>query len=213
MNRWRWSWNLESSYTAFPIIAQGQFLTFFFVQAATSPPLYLGTSILATRNAVLAMTLTSPAAPNLSADGTFRHPSHMEGDEPSSIERMRKLLRAGERSSTFQPNWSILRLKERLEDAARRERERDREKTPTGGHVNPMVSNGLVEVGEGEREVEKPKKSKKKRPVPEDEGEKDKEKKIKKKKVEEGNGQQIKKNKEGDKARKDKKKKKDEAQT
>ena len=153
------------------------------------------------------MTLTSPAAPNLSADGTFRHPSQLEGDEPSSIERMRKLLRAGERSGAFQPNWSILRLKERLGDTARRDKERDRERTPPNGQVDSMVSNGAGGVGGGEREVEKPKKSKKKRPVPEDEGEREKEKKTKKKKVEEGNGQQLKKNKDGDQPRKDKKKK------
>lgn len=122
------------------------------------------------------MSLTSPAGANLSADGTFRHPSHMEGDEASSVERMRKLLRAGERSSAFQPNWSILRLKERLESAARlTERERPPDMVPIGmGGAN------------GGGEVEKPKKSKKKRPAEDEVG--DKEKKSKKQKVEDGGG-------------------------
>lgn len=87
--------------------------------AATSPPLYLGTSIIATRNAALALALTAPAAPNLSADGTHRNPQSISTtDEKSEVERMRKLLRAGlteKPPGGFQPTWSVLRMKEIVE--------------------------------------------------------------------------------------------------
>ncbi|WVQ99762.1 hypothetical protein IAU59_006904 [Kwoniella sp. CBS 9459] len=64
--------------------------------AATSPPLYLGTSPLASRNATLALSLTCPANPNLSADGTVRSTSNRtEGESKSSLDRMKRLLRAG----------------------------------------------------------------------------------------------------------------------
>jgi hypothetical protein len=89
------------------------------IQAATSPPLYLGTSIIATRNAALALALTAPAAPNLSADGTHRNPQSISTtDEKSEVERMRKLLRAGlteKPPGGFQPTWSVLRMKEIVE--------------------------------------------------------------------------------------------------
>jgi hypothetical protein len=104
-------------------------------QSATSPPLYLGTSILATRNAVLSLSLTAPTQPDLSADGTHRSLSSMNHSSDSSeFERMRRLLRAGDtsRSSSsggmgvpFQPTWSVLRAKARAEEI---EREKAREK-------------------------------------------------------------------------------------
>lgn len=94
---------------------------------ATSPPLYLGTSIMATRNATLALALTSPAHPNLSADGALRQPMAMESDAQSSLEKMRKLIAAGSRAGAgaapFQPDWLVLRAKEQYE-AVRLHRER-----------------------------------------------------------------------------------------
>ncbi|RSH89076.1 Transcription factor spt20 [Saitozyma podzolica] len=143
--------------------------------AATSAPLYLGTNILATRNAVLALGLTSPATPNLSADGSFRSASSLTDEPTSSSERMRKLLRAGERSAPFQPNWSILRHKERME-SLQRQREREaaaraamppQEQLAVGQPVNGATAgpaNGAPGEGSGE------KKKKKKRPAPAQEG-------------------------------------------
>ena len=66
------------------------------------------------------MTLTNPAGPNLTADGTYRDPTlSTSGDDKSEVERMRKLLRAGERTGPFQPNWNILRVKERIANQER----------------------------------------------------------------------------------------------
>ncbi|KAK1923941.1 Spt20 family-domain-containing protein [Papiliotrema laurentii] len=92
--------------------------------AATSPPLYLGTSILPARNAALAITLTTPAHPNVSSSGSYRNPQGNLGvDDKSESEVLRKMMHAGERSSTgmgnFQPKWSILRVKEIMEERAR----------------------------------------------------------------------------------------------
>ncbi|WWC69825.1 uncharacterized protein I206_103768 [Kwoniella pini CBS 10737] len=100
--------------------------------AATSPPLYLGTSILATRNATLALALTSPAGPSLASDGSVRNTlANGQGGsgDSKSLDKMSKLLRAGisSRSGTnngnstnvvgngFQPNWNVLRAKEQYE--------------------------------------------------------------------------------------------------
>lgn len=91
------------------------------LQAATSPPLYLGTSLLATRNAVLSMALTSPATPGLSAEGHLRCPQ-VATEATTSSDRMRRILQAGGGSgsgASFHPNWSILRLKERMANAER----------------------------------------------------------------------------------------------
>ncbi|TXT08681.1 hypothetical protein VHUM_02809 [Vanrija humicola] len=84
--------------------------------AATSAPLYLGTSLLASRNAALSLALTAPAGPNLAADGNFRPTLVSSTDEDSEQETIRKLLGAGTRSSggAFQPSWSVLRLMERI---------------------------------------------------------------------------------------------------
>lgn len=89
-------------------------------QAATSPPLYLGTSILAARNAALAIQLTTPAQPNVSATGTYRNPTSgtlLSSDHSSESETIRKMMHAGERTSgsTFQPRWNVLRAKEEYE--------------------------------------------------------------------------------------------------
>ncbi|WWD16956.1 hypothetical protein CI109_101388 [Kwoniella shandongensis] len=139
--------------------------------AATSPPLYLGTSILATRNAVLALSLTSPASSNLSASGSIRSPSSLlESDSKSSLDKMRKLLRAGERPSSstgsggdsasgggggggvggpFQPNWTVLRAKEQWEMIkAQREREAREIRPPLGPDGQPLPGNGTGPEGE-----------------------------------------------------------------
>ena len=150
------------------------------------------------------MSLTSPAGPNLSAEGTFRQPSSVSGDEKSSVERMRRLLRAGERTGPFQPAWGILRSLE-LVEAKKRQQERDR---MSESHTIPPVALPRVGVtggGGGDAlgaaaaaVTEKPKKSKKKRPA-EDEGVGEK-KASKKKKVEEvGVGEKKKKEKVGEK--------------
>ncbi|ORY26357.1 Spt20 family-domain-containing protein [Naematelia encephala] len=167
--------------------------------AATSPPLYLGSSILATRNAALAVTLTTPAPPNLAADGSFRHPTASTTDERSDAERMRKLLAIGpQRSGTFQPNWSILRLQERI---ANHHRMKERAQLAPGGpQAQPDgTANGAATGGEGEK-----KKSKKKRPAPDDTDEK----KTGKKKKTDGAEGEVKKKKPAAKDGEVKKKKK-----
>ncbi|KAK4684169.1 transcription factor SPT20, partial [Tremellales sp. Uapishka_1] len=178
--------------------------------AATSPPLYLGTSILATRNAVLSLALTAPAGPNLSSSGAMRSPSSLETDSQSEVETMRKLLRAGERPTSFQPNWSILRLKERMErmDNMSRMREKDAMMRARGGSMGDAMGmhNGMGSVNgstsaSANGQVEEKKKSKKKRPI-----EVDDDKKSKKKKIED-DGKKKKKDGEG---KKKSKKKKDE---
>ncbi|EIW70571.1 hypothetical protein M231_04430 [Tremella mesenterica] len=144
--------------------------------AATSPPLYLGTSILASRNATLAMAITTPAGPHLSADGGYR-PEVPETDTSNETERMRKLFFAGgkdrDHTAPYQPSWSILSLKERLAEAARQ----DIGNSVSGsvGNVNNNNGNNGQNNGEGEE-----KKKKKKRPVPDGEEEKKVSKKKKK---------------------------------
>ncbi|WWC94397.1 hypothetical protein V866_001239 [Kwoniella sp. B9012] len=181
--------------------------------AATSPPLYLGTSILATRNATLALALTSPANPNLSSDGTVRSSSSSSGDgtgndSKSTLDKMRKLLRAGinDRSTSsggtpFQANWVVLRAKEQFERLkmqreieAREAASRPPQGMGNGNDPNGMLQNGgegmgigVEGMGNGETTGEK-KKVKKKRPPPqaeeqEDEGIKEVKKPKKKKKL------------------------------
>ncbi|ORX35571.1 Spt20 family-domain-containing protein [Kockovaella imperatae] len=131
------------------------------IMAATSPPLYLGTSILSSRNAALAMSLTMPAGPNLAADGTYRDPTlSASGDDKSEVERMRKLLRAGERTGPFQPNWNILRVKETLENQER-QKVQAQQVAPQHPQTAPTAPAVMAAGGSGE---EKPKKPKKKRP-------------------------------------------------
>lgn len=157
------------------------------MQAATSPPLYLGTSILATRNAVLALNLTSPATPNLAADGSFRNPSSLKDAPASTSERMRRLLLASERASAatgtpFQPTWSVLRSKELVEQNHARQRERENAarqnmaSAPELGVWNSVPGQGGAGAGEGSGSggangrpgQEAPKKKKKKRSAAED---------------------------------------------
>lgn len=127
--------------------------------SATSPPLYLGTSILATRNATLAMSITAPAGPTLSADGTYR-PAVPETDTSNETERMRKLFFAGgkdrDRATPFQPSWAIMALKERLAEAARND------KRPT---ITLAVADATEQAAPVDTSGEK-KKPKKKRPAP-----------------------------------------------
>ena len=86
------------------------------LQSGTSAPLYIGTSILATRNAVLALALTAPIPPNLSVNGQPRSTTTQNASS-SDYERMRRLLRAGNPSSsqltTFQPKWTVLQAQAR----------------------------------------------------------------------------------------------------
>ncbi|WVQ77845.1 hypothetical protein IAR50_007542 [Cryptococcus sp. DSM 104548] len=156
--------------------------------AATSPPLYLGTSIMATRNASLALSLTSPAHPNLSSEGSMRQPLSMEGDQASSMDRMRKLVLAGSKlgsgAAPFQPDWLVLRSREQYE-AVRLARERGY--VPPGGSQGPgsigprsSVGPGMGVGGDGKDEGGK--KKGKKRPGEEDEGDVVKPKAKKKKK-------------------------------
>ncbi|WVW84337.1 hypothetical protein I302_106371 [Kwoniella bestiolae CBS 10118] len=180
--------------------------------AATSPPLYLGTSILATRNATLALALTSPANPNLSSDGSPRPSSALNDgsttDSKSTLDKMRKLLRAGinDRSASsssgavnqFQPNWTVLRAKEQYERLkmqreieAREAASRASAGMGMGGDPNTTMMGGGGEGdeaanGEGGGTGEK-KKVKKKRaapaPVEEEEEQKEVKKPKKKKKL------------------------------
>ncbi|WVN87691.1 uncharacterized protein L203_102879 [Cryptococcus depauperatus CBS 7841] len=152
--------------------------------AATSPPLYLGTSIMATRNATLALTLTTPAQPNLSAEGALRRPQQLESELTSSVEKFRKLILAGSRSGAgaapFQPDWLVLRAKEQYESLLKR-------KERVG-----MLSQG-AQGPDGERpgtsqgDIDKKRKGKK-RPGEEDTDEKPKSKKKKKHANGEGEG-------------------------
>lgn len=136
------------------------------IKAATSPPLYLGTSILASRNAAVAIALTTPAAPNVSAQGTYRNPTSMGmGDEKSESEIIRKMLHAGERTGTFQPTWSVLRAKEHLENQriqaaqAENQAQAGQQNSAGNGQVPPPQAAPVAAAGGGD----KPKKTKKKR--------------------------------------------------
>ncbi|WRT68132.1 uncharacterized protein IL334_005107 [Kwoniella shivajii] len=93
--------------------------------AATSPPLYLGTSLLATRNATLALALTSPAGTTLAADGNIRPTNTIgEHDSRTSTDKLRRLLRAGEKSTQFRAEFNVLRAKEQYE-IVRQKREQE----------------------------------------------------------------------------------------
>lgn len=145
---------------------------------ATSPPLYLGTSIMATRNATLALALTSPAHPNLSADGALRQPMAMESDAQSSLEKMRKLIAAGSRAGAgaapFQLDWLVLRAKEQYE-AVRLHRERGGF-LPQGSQ-GPAPSTGGDDAPKPPAVDDKKKKGKKRPNVEEEEKPKSKKKK------------------------------------
>lgn len=133
------------------------------IMAATSAPLYLGTSILASRNAALSLALTAPAGPDMAADGTFRSTQATGEDEDSELESVRKLLGAGSRgaSGAFQPNWSVLRLMERIK-AHNKQKEADAAARASGQRPGEAAA----------IEPEAPKKKpKKKRPAPEEEAE------------------------------------------
>lgn len=121
-------------------------------QAATSPPLYLGTSLLATRNAVLSMALTAPTTPGISAEGQLRCPQAATEASSSNSDRMRRLLRAGGISGNgigaFQPNWSILRLKERMENVTRIQ-QAEREARNSGQYTGGGSTGGIGGIGDG----------------------------------------------------------------
>lgn len=128
---------------------------------------------MASRNAALSLALTAPAAPNVGADGQFRSNAHKGEEEDNELESIRKLLGAGTRgqAGAFQPNWSVLRLLERIK-AHNKQKETEAaaravgqaKQLPTGGPGGgpPPPTN------------EEKKKSKKKRPAAEaaDDGEK-----------------------------------------
>ncbi|TYJ52107.1 hypothetical protein B9479_007287 [Cryptococcus floricola] len=153
--------------------------------AATSPPLYLGTSIMATRNASLALSITSPAHPNLSSEGSLRQPLSAESDQASSLDRMRKLVLAGSSQGSgaapFQPDWLVLRSREQFEAM---KMARDRGFAPPGsqgpGSIGPRSSVGPGMGLDGKDDGGKRKG--KKRPGEEDEAEVAKPKSKKKKK-------------------------------
>ncbi|WVQ79639.1 hypothetical protein IAT38_001739 [Cryptococcus sp. DSM 104549] len=156
--------------------------------AATSPPLYLGTSILATRNATLAINLTTPAHPNLTADGTLRVPSAPDtSDAQSSLDRMRKLILAGSPAGMggvpAQPSFNVLRA---MEAWQLKERNRQRGVVEGVEGIGPGAggssAGGAGGPGGGPGEQGEKKKSKKKRPAGED-GEEEKPKPKKKKKA------------------------------
>ncbi|KAL7423609.1 Transcription factor spt20 [Cryptotrichosporon argae] len=159
--------------------------------AATSAPLYLGTSPIASRNAVLSLALTAPAGPNLSADGTHRPTVPASDDERGEAEAMRKLLAAGTRApgSAFQPNWSILRLQERVRARAlaREQENAARALAGANGLIGANGANGTNHIPDAEHaqaaQLDKPpepkKKSKKKRPAEEQEGGEKKKIKVK----------------------------------
>ncbi|KAL1405920.1 Transcription factor spt20 [Vanrija albida] len=153
--------------------------------AATSAPLYLGTSLLASRNAALSLALTAPAGPNLAADGTFRPTLVSGADEDSEQETIRKLLGAGTRSSggAFQPSWSVLRLMERIK-GHNKQKEADaaaRRAAAASAGNKPGVPPGPPLPGQGP-EVEKKAPKKKKRPAQDEPGTEEK-KPAKKKKA------------------------------
>ncbi|CAK9785170.1 hypothetical protein CC85DRAFT_284265 [Cutaneotrichosporon oleaginosum] len=135
------------------------------VMAATSAPLYLGTSPLAARNAALSLALTAPANPNVGADGAPRSAQAQGEEEDSEQETLRKLLGIGTGARAFQPNWSVLRVTEKMENY-RKDRERDAAQRAAGN---------------GNREEKK--KPKKKRPAEEEKAEERKEPPKKKKKT------------------------------
>lgn len=152
-------------------------------QAATSPPLYLGTSIMASRNAALSLALTAPAAPNVGADGQVRSIGSKGEEEDSELESIRKLLSAGTRSAAgaFQPNWSVLRLLERIK-AHNKQKESEAAVRAAGQQKQPQLPTGGPGGGPPPPTNEEKKKTKKKRPAETaaDDGEK---KPVKKKKA------------------------------
>ncbi|WOO83616.1 SAGA complex subunit spt20 [Vanrija pseudolonga] len=155
------------------------------ILAATSAPLYLGTSLLASRNAALSLALTAPAGPNLAADGNFRPTLVSGADEDSEQETIRKLLGAGTRSSggAFQPSWSVLRLMERIK-GHNKQKEADaaaRRAAAAATGNKPGAPPGPPLPGQGP-EVEKKPPKKKKRPAQDDAGTEEK-KPAKKKKA------------------------------
>ncbi|GMK59716.1 hypothetical protein CspeluHIS016_0803220 [Cutaneotrichosporon spelunceum] len=94
------------------------------VIAATSAPLYLGTSPLAARNAALSLALTAPANTNIGADGAPRSAQAPGEEEDSEQETLRKLLATGSNGRAFQPNWSVIRVLDRIANL-RKEKERE----------------------------------------------------------------------------------------
>lgn len=143
------------------------------LQAATSPPLYLGTSIMASRNAALSLALTAPAAPNVGADGQFRPSAHKGEEEDSELESIRKLLGAGTRSAAgaFQPNWSVLRILERIKALAK---QKESEAAARAAGQAKQLPTGGPGGGPPPPTNEEKKKTKKKRPAADaaDDGEK-----------------------------------------
>lgn len=101
------------------------------------------------------MALTSPATPGLSADGHLRCPKTASEPASSTSDRMRKLLRAGGGvgaghmgGTGFQPNWSILRLKERMADIERI-RLAEKEAREAGlWHPGPPLPGGIGGIGD-----------------------------------------------------------------
>ncbi|BEI93471.1 uncharacterized protein CcaverHIS019_0510990 [Cutaneotrichosporon cavernicola] len=135
------------------------------VMAATSAPLYLGTSPLAARNAALSLALTAPANPSTGADGAPRSSQAQGEEEDSEQEALRKLLATGSNGRAFQPNWSVIRVLDRIANL-RKEKEREA---------------AARAAGNGNKEEKK--KPKKKRPAEEEKVEEKKEPPKKKKKT------------------------------